>query len=420
MIRRGFSTAHPNIERMQTLFTDRLTTIKQEGRYRIFTDIGRISGWYPRGQLYTKQGPRQKEIISFCSNDYLSMGQHPVVLSAMRKVLNANGAGAGGTRNISGTSPYHSELESELSDLHRTDRALVFSSGFVANDSTIATLGRMLPGCVIFSDECNHASLIDGIRNSGCEKQIYRHNDVEHLESLLSKKDPTSPAIIVFESVYSMSGDISPIEAICTLASAHGAMTLVDEVHAVGLYGQTGAGMTEYVNPAHRPTIISGTLSKGYGVYGGYIASTDTICDVVRSAASGFIFTTALPPAIAAGAIASIQHLKHSSIERTTLHRKVHLLKALLTIAGIPFMDTDTHIVPILIGNPVLSKRISTLLLERYGLYIQHINYPTVARGTERLRLTPGPTHTDQMLEQLVRSISSVFRMVGIKCTPYI
>jgi 5-aminolevulinate synthase len=400
----------------EDVLRDQLETIKREGRYRSFLTPDRIAGRYPQGQFqpFADNDPRAQRIVtSYCSNDYLSMGQHPVVISAMLAVLRTHGVGSGGTRNISGTCSYHTSLEQELASLHQAEKAVLFSSCFVANEAAISTLGKSLPGCVIFSDENNHASLIGGVRHSGCRKHIFRHNDVKHLASLLAQTDPAVPKIIVFESVYSMSGAVSPIAEICDLADQYGAMTFLDEVHAVGLYGPTGAGMADHLHVGHRPTIISGTLSKGFGVYGGYIATNSVICDTVRSCAPGFIFTSSIPPAVAAGALSSIRHLRTCSIARTALHQKAQLLKRLLLEANIRFTEHGTHIVTILIGDPVQSRRVSEMLLRQYGMYVQHINFPTVPRGTERLRITPGPTHANYMLHQLVMALKEVLAVSG-------
>src|SRR6059058_1450202 len=383
------------------IFRSAIERLHEEGRYRVFIDILRTKGQYPNARCFGGNGP--KPITVWCSNDYLGMGQHPAVVGAMEAALHDVGAGAGGTRNISGNTHYHTQLEAELADLHGKEAALIFTSGYVSNEAALSTLGKLLPGCVIFSDELNHASMIAGIKNSGCEKRVFRHNDLEHLEELLAAEDLDAPKLIAFESVYSMDGDIAPIGAICDLADKYNALTYLDEVHAVGMYGERGGGISEREGVAERLTIIEGTLGKAFGVMGGYIAADKTITDCIRSYAPGFIFTTSLSPVLVAGALASVRHLKASCAEREAQQQSAAMLKAKFAAAGLPLMPSVTHIVPLLVGCPVKAKRISDILLAEYGLYVQPINYPTVPRGTERLRFTPGPCHTAEMMDQLTR-----------------
>ncbi|HJZ33648.1 MAG TPA: 5-aminolevulinate synthase [Hyphomicrobiaceae bacterium] len=384
-------------------FVKALQAVRDEGRYRVFADIRRNRGHFPSARHFAASGPRQ--ITVWCSNDYLGMAENPGVIAAMHEALDTAGAGSGGTRNISGTSHYHVELEAELADLHRKEAALLFTSAYVANDTTLATLQKLLPASVVFSDEKNHASMIAGIRNGGGEKRIWRNNDVADLEAKLRAVDRERPKIIAFESVYSMDGLMAPIGAICDLARKYGALTYLDEVHAVGLYGPRGGGLAEQQRVMHRVDIINGTLAKGFGIMGGYIAASRDICDAIRSYAPGFIFTTSLAPAIAAGAVASIRHLKTSTFERERHQERVGTLKGRLQAAGLPVMDNPSHIVPILVGDPVLCKRMTDALLERFGIYVQPINYPTVPRGTERLRLTPSPQHSDADIDRLVAAL---------------
>jgi 5-aminolevulinate synthase len=393
-------------------FAKALQALRDEGRYRVFADIRRDRGQFPSAHRYTRGG--SQPITVWCSNDYLGMGQHPVVLAAMHTALDVAGAGSGGTRNISGTSHYHVELEAELADLHGKAAALLFTSAYVANDTTLATLQKLLPGSVVLSDEKNHASMIAGIRNGGGAKRIWKNNDLADLEAKLSALDPGAPKIIAFESVYSMDGSMAPIGAICDLAEEYGALTYLDEVHAVGLYGARGGGLAERDRVMHRVDIVNGTLAKGFGIMGGYIAASPDICDAIRSYAPGFIFTTSLAPAIAAGAIASIRHLKASHAERERHQERVRALKGRLQVAGLPVMDNPSHIVPILVGDPVLAKRITDALLERFAIYVQPINYPTVPRGTERLRLTPSPQHSDADIEKLVAALGTLWRELGL------
>ncbi len=393
-------------------FAQAITNLHDEGRYRVFTDIERIPGRYPKAILKDPAGER--EITVWCSNDYLGMSQHTKVLDAFQKTAKVYGAGAGGTRNISGN---HSEivaLESDLADLHARDAALVFTSGYISNQATISTLAKLLPGCVIFSDELNHASMIAGVRDSGAEKHVFRHNDLAHLEDLLGAADRGKPKLIVFESLYSMDGDTSPINEICDLAEKYGAMTYVDEVHAVGMYGARGAGYAQKVGAMERIDVIEGTLAKAFGCMGGYIAGSADIIDAVRSYAPGFIFTTTLPPAIAAAARAAIAHLKGSSSERESQQRQASRTRQALTEAGLPVMASETHIVPVLVGDPVLAKRASDRLLSEHNIYIQPINYPTVPRGTERLRITPGPLHSDQLIGELATALTETWANLGL------
>ena len=393
-------------------FAAALRELKQEGRYRVFADIRRARGSFPAAEHFTEHGIRGVTI--WCSNDYLGMGQHPIVLAAMREAIDCAGAGSGGTRNISGTTRYHVELEAELADLHRKEAALLFTSGYVANDATLSTLARLLPGAVIFSDEKNHASMIEGIRRGGAQKRIWRHNDLADLERHLKAVERHLPKIVAFESVYSMDGDISPIGDICDLANRYGALTYLDEVHAVGLYGPRGGGVAERDGVSARVDIVEGTLAKGYGLMGGYIAASRDCCDAIRSYAPGFIFTTSLAPAIVAGAAASIRHLKTSQTERQRHQERARLLKDRLSAAELPVMDNPSHIVPVLVGDPVLCKQLTDALLERFAIYIQPINYPTVPRGTERLRLCPSPVHSDANMDHLISALATLWKEMGL------
>jgi 5-aminolevulinate synthase len=396
------------------IFQAAIDRLHDEGRYRVFIDVLRNKGAFPNARCFAgHNGP--KPITVWCSNDYLGMGQHPSVISAMEEALHDVGAGSGGTRNIGGNTHYHVDLEAELADLHGKEGSLLFTSGYVSNEATLATLGKLLPGCVIFSDELNHASMIAGIRNSGCEKRVFRHNDVEHLEQLLREEDPETPKLIAFESVYSMDGDVAPIAAICDLAERYGALTYLDEVHAVGMYGARGGGISERDDVAGRVTIIEGTLGKAFGVMGGYIAADSRIIDCIRSYAPGFIFTTSLSPVLVAGALASVRHLKQSADERAAQQAGAASLRAKLAEAGLPVMPSVTHIVPVMVGCAVKAKRISDILLAEYGLYVQPINFPTVPRGTERLRFTPGPVHSEAMIDELVGALSEIWSRLELE-----
>ena len=390
------------------IFKAAIDRLHDEGRYRVFIDILRTKGSYPNAQCFHgHNGP--KPITVWCSNDYLCMGQHPAVIAAMEDALHEVGAGSGGTRNIGGNTHLHIQLERELADLHGKQGALLFTSGYVSNEAALSTLGKLLPGCVIFSDELNHASMIAGIKNSGCEKRVFGHNDLDHLEELLAAEDPETPKLIAFESVYSMDGDVAPIAAICDLADKYHALTYLDEVHAVGMYGPRGGGISEADEVADRVTIIEGTLGKAFGVMGGYIAADTNIIDCIRSYAPGFIFTTSLSPVLVAGALASVRHLKASSEEREAQQAGAAMLKAKFRDSGLPVMDSVTHIVPLAVGCPIKAKRISDILLAEYGLYVQPINFPTVPRGTERLRFTPGPKHSEAMMDELTGALVEIW-----------
>ena len=397
----------------ESFFAEKIGDLKSEGRYRIFADLEREYGNFPVAKNYQSKGA--EKVTVWCSNDYLGMGQNSLVVDAMREALERCGAGAGGTRNISGTNHYHILLEEELANLHQKEASLIFTSGYVANLTTLSTIGQMLPNCVMLSDSNNHNSMIAGIRHSRSEKIIFKHNDVVDLENKLLGLDKNRPKVIAFESVYSMDGDIAPIKEICDLAEKYGALTFLDEVHAVGLYGANGAGVSERDNIMDRIDILQGTLAKGFGVVGGYIAASNNLCDFIRSYGDGFIFSTSMPPAVAAGALTSVKHVKAHPELRSQHQERAAKLKSMLGNAGIPFMPSVTHIVPVLVGDPVLCKQASDELLYNHGIYVQPINYPTVPRGTERLRFTPTPLHNDELMVNLVKALTTVWRDLGIK-----
>jgi 5-aminolevulinate synthase len=394
----------------ERIFGDAVTSVKDEGRYRVFGNLERLAGKYPFARNH---GAGPERVVVWCSNDYLGQGQSPVVLDALVEAACRMGAGSGGTRNISGTHRLHLELEHELADLHGKEAALLFTSGYVANSTTLSTIGRLLPGCIVFSDQLNHASMIEGIRQSGCERHIFKHNDMIHLEELLQWTMPDRPKLIAFESIYSMDGDIAPLEQICGLAERYGAMTYVDEVHAVGLYGAQGGGISERDGQSPRLTVIEGTLAKAFGCMGGYIAGSGRLVDAVRCCAPGFIFTTSLPPAIAGAALASVRYLRQHAELRHQHQSRARRLRELLAAAGLPVMSSETHIVPVRVGCPVRAKQICDLLLSEHGIYVQPINYPTVSKGTERLRLTPSPAHDDVLMHKLVSALLSVWSATG-------
>jgi len=396
------------------IFSQAIERLHSEGRYRVFIDILRNKGAFPNARCFHgHNGP--KPITVWCSNDYLAMGQHPKVIAAMEEALHDVGAGSGGTRNIGGNTHYHIDLEAELADLHGKEAALLFTSGYVSNEATLATLAKLLPGCIIFSDELNHASMIAGIRNSGCEKRVFRHNDLDHLRELLEAEESDVPKLIAFESVYSMDGDVAPIAEICDLADEFNALTYCDEVHAVGMYGPRGGGITERDEVANRVSVIEGTLGKAFGVMGGYITADQMIVDCIRSYAPGFIFTTSLSPVLVAGVLASVRHLKQSCEERDAQQTAAATLKRLMAEARLPVMPSVTHIVPLMVGDPVKAKKISDTLLAEYGVYVQPINYPTVPRGTERLRFTPGPAHSEEMMRELVSALVEIWDRLEIE-----
>ena len=397
----------------EAFFTDHLGRLRDEGRYRVFAELERIVGAFPRARLHC-EGKPPRDVTVWCSNDYLAMGQHPAVVEAMQAAIGAQGSGAGGTRNISGTNTLHAALERELASLHNKQAALVFTSGYVANETTLQTLGAMLPGCELYSDAFNHASMIAGIRHSGAVRKIFRHNDVRHLEELLAAADPATPKIVAFESVYSMDGDISPINEICDVSHRYGALTYLDEVHAVGMYGDGGGGVAERDGALDKVDIVQATLAKAFGVVGGYIASTEATIDFVRSCGSGFIFTTSLPPAIAAAALASVRLVRSQPELRARHQERAATLKRRLAAAGLPVMPSVTHIVPLFVGDAALCKQASDLLMERHAIYVQPINYPTVPRGTERLRLTPTPLHGDEDMARLVDALQDVWQTLGL------
>ena len=394
------------------LFADQLDLLKKEGNYRIFAELERQCGAFPKAKSYDENSP--ENVTVWCSNDYLGMGQSQIVKDAMKDVIDTNGCGAGGTRNISGTNHHHVLLEKELADLHQKEAALLFTSGYVSNWASLGTLGSKLPNAVILSDAANHASMIEGIRHSRADKVIWKHNDPEDLDRKLKAIGSERPKIVAFESVYSMDGDISPMKEIVEVAESHNAMTYLDEVHAVGLYGPRGGGISEELGLSERITLIEGTLGKAYGVMGGYITGSEVLCDFIRSFASGFIFTTALPPAIAAGARASIAHLKSSELERKRQQRQVRKLRSDLDRAGIPHMNNPSHIIPVMIKDPVKCKMLSDILMQDYGIYVQPINYPTVPKGTERLRFTPSPLHSDTDIDHLVSALNVLWKQCAI------
>jgi len=397
----------------EALFQTELDGLREAGNYRVFADLERKRGNFPRATRYAEDGTTQ-DVTVWCSNDYLGMGQHPKVLDAMHETLDSCGAGAGGTRNISGTNHHHVLLEAELADLHGKEAALLFTSGYVSNWAALSTLAGRLPNCVVFSDALNHASMIEGIRHSRAQCLRFKHNDPEDLDRMLSSVEPGRPKLVAFESVYSMDGDIAPIAEILDVCEKHGAMSYIDEVHAVGLYGARGGGIAEREGLMDRITVIEGTLGKAFGVMGGYIAGSKNMCDFVRSFASGFIFSTALPPAIAAGACASIKHLKESQIERVRHQNRVGIVRKRLDALGIPHIDNPSHIIPVMVGDPHHCKMISDWLMANHGIYVQPINYPTVPKGTERLRITPSPVHTDGDIDKLVEAISEIWSQCAL------
>ncbi len=396
----------------EAFFGEKLETLHEDGRYRVFADLERHAGSFPKAKRHVDG--KTQDVTVWCSNDYLGMGQNPAVMNAMKNAVDAYGTGAGGTRNISGTNHTHVLLEQELADLHRKESALLFTSGYVSNWASLGTLASLLPNCVVFSDEKNHASMIEGIRHSRAEKHIFKHNDWHDLDAKLAKVAPGRSIIVAFESIYSMDGDIAPIAEICAVAKKYGALTYLDEVHAVGMYGPRGGGVSEERGLADQLDVIEGTLGKAFGVMGGYITASTKLCDFIRSFASGFIFTTALPPALAAGALASIQHLKQSAAERDMQKANVAKVRAGLEKMGIPYMPNDGHIIPVMVGDAKKAKWISDILLDQYGIYVQPINYPTVPVKTERLRITPGPLHSDDDIRHLVQSLSELWSQCAL------
>ena len=408
--------AGQDAERMdyKAAFRTAIDQVKSEGRYRVFADLKRYRGEFPRA-AWTREDGRRSDVVVWCSNDYLGQGQNPIVTDAMHKAIDEAGSGSGGTRNISGTTHYHVELEAELASLHGKAAALLFTSGFVANEAALSTLNKILPGLIVFSDELNHASMIAGIRNGRCQYKVFRHNDLEHLESLLADAPADAPKLIAFESVYSMDGDISDIVGTVALAKKYGAMTYLDEVHAVGLYGVNGGGVAERDGIMDQVDIIEGTLGKAFGVMGGYIAGDEEMVDAIRSYAGGFIFTTSLPPALSAGALASVRYLREHNEIRIRHQERAETLKRRFHQAGLPVMPSVSHIVPVLVADPVHCKMISDMLLDDFGVYVQPINYPTVPRGTERLRFTPTPFHTDEMFDHLVGALDKLWSHCNVK-----
>ena len=400
----------------QSFFASELTKLREEGNYRVFADLERERGNFPKAANFVADAVRKVTI--WCSNDYLGMGQHPKVLGAMHDALDKVGAGAGGTRNISGTTHHHVLLERELADLHGKEAALLFTSGYVSNWAALGTLASRIPNCLVISDSLNHASMIEGIRHSKAERKLWKHNDLAHLEELLAEQPLDRPKLVAFESVYSMDGDIAPIKEICDLADKYNAMTYLDEVHAVGMYGPRGGGVAEREGLMDRVTVIEGTLGKAFGVMGGYITASKELVDFVRSFASGFIFTTALPPAVAAGACAAIKHLKESAEERDSQKVKVAQVRERLDAAGIPHIENPSHIIPVMVGDPVKCKWISDVLMDRYGIYIQPINYPTVPKGTERLRITPSPVHTQEDIDRLIGALEELWAQCELARMP--
>jgi 5-aminolevulinate synthase len=407
----AYPNNRPNIN-YHGYFADALERLRTERRYRVFADLERIAGRFPHALWHSPKGARN--VVIWCSNDYLGMGQHPKVVGAMVETATRMGTGAGGTRNIAGNNHPLVELERELADLHGKEAALVFTSGYVSNQTGIATIARLMPNCLILSDAWNHNSMIEGVRQAHCEKQIFRHNDMAHLEQLLAAADPFRPKLIVFESLYSMDGDVAPVRQICDLAARYGAMTYIDEVHAVGMYGPRGGGIAEREAVMDRIDVVEGTLAKAFGCLGGYISGSSALIDAVRSYAPGFIFTTALPPSVCAAATAAIRHLKSSSWERERHQDRAARTRAVLAAAALPVMTSTTHIVPVFVGDPELCKQASDLLLADHGIYIQPINYPTVPKGTERLRITPSPYHDDSLIDALAESLVDVWQRLRL------